>query len=452
MHVICDRDLLAPALCSISRMAKNEVYPLYAAVLLTASAGQMPEQGTLTLVGLGSTVGLFTQLPATVQEEGQVLVPIEHLSSYIETLRSGSLTLQGQTATSLAVEPIEHQKAPTLEAPERAAPLLVESSHISEAGTMSTNKATFQAWSSAQYPLPPIQAWSASPIFTCTLEAAHFKKALAASAAFARTGTSYKGNATEMYGVLLRLEEHALTLSATTGTMLISHRFLLEEPAPLALARLFEGKALFWMKEALPKKGTIRVALVRDVQTERLLLLLSTTNATWFCRSMDGACPTHWEEILHQPHEAEFLIRRSELKNPLGFFAKAAEGSEGVALAAEGTALSISTVASRDETVQVKQILSLVHASTDFRVLANPRQFRRLAGLAEGDVLRLEIGSFVRQEQPIGFLRASSDQMQVMMSLNREEKRQVPLPPSQQLDGEVSTQEQAKEATTSRHG
>ncbi len=428
MRVICDRNLLAPAFCSISRIAKNEIYPLYHAVLLIATSVQ--GQGTLTLVGMGmvGTVGLFTQLPATVQEEGSVLIPIEPLAEYIETLRSGSLTLsQVRTASSLVVEPIQGFSLAT---PKRVAPLLVESVYTSDAGALSTNTARLQAWSSAQYPLPPVQDWRRTPLFACTFQATLFKKALAACAPFAYEGAWSKESAAEMYGVLLRLDPHSVTLSATTGTMLISHRFLLEQPTTLSLAGLFEGKVLFWMKEALPKNGTIRFALTRDVQTQRLVLLLSTMNATWFCRSMDAPCPTHWEDILQQPHEAELLIRRGELKDPLKFLAKAAEGSEGVVFATEGTVLRMSTVASSDHTIHADQTLPLVRSSADFTVLVNPKQFSRLARLASGEMIQLEIGRVVRQEQQgkkeVGFLRASTERIQVMMSLSREEKRGAP--------------------------
>jgi hypothetical protein len=457
MRVICDRDLLAPAFCYISRITKNEIYPLYSAILLTASAGQKPEQGTLTLVGLGmaGTVGLFTQLPATVQEEGTALVPIERLAEYIETLRSRALTLsQAQPTTSLTVEPIQDQIALSFAMPERAELLQVESEYTSDAGTTSKYKARFKAWVPTQYPLPPVQDWIKNPLFTCSLQASLFKNALTSCASFARSDAWRKGNANEMYGVLLQLHPNSVTLSATTGTMLISYCLPFEEPTSLSLAGLFEGKALFWMKmkDALPKKGMITLALTRDVQTRKLVLLLSTANATWFCRSMDVICPTHWQEILQQPHSAELLIRRGELKEPLEFFAKAAEVSEGVALATEGTDLRILLDANSDDMVHADRTLPLISSSTDVTVLVNPKQLKRLARLVSGMVLRLEIGRFVRQERQeekvVGFLRASSERMQVMMSLSRKEKQSAHLPSAHKPEEPLPAQKHAVPVVT----
>src|SRR6266496_2162884 len=208
MRVRCTRDLLAPALCSISRIAKKEIFPLYHAVLFTAIPGHMPEQGKLTLVGMGmlGTVGLFTQLPAIVEEEGQVLVPIEPLASYIETLHSGSLTLsQAREEIPLVEEQVQDQMALSLIAPERVAPLQIESASTSASGKCSINHARLHAWSSRHYPLPLVQDWGTNPAVTCTLQASLFKKALAACAPFAREGTGHKGSADEMYGVLVRL-------------------------------------------------------------------------------------------------------------------------------------------------------------------------------------------------------------------------------------------------------
>ncbi len=69
-----------------------------------------------------------------------------------------------------------------------------------------------------------------------------------------------------------------------------------------------------------------------------------------------------------------------------------------VALATEGTTLRMSTVAGSDDRVHVDQTFQLVSSSTDLTILVNPKQFERLAGLVSGDVLRLEIGRFERQE------------------------------------------------------
>ena len=125
-----------------------------------------------------------------------------------------------------------------------------------------------------------------------------------------------------------------------------------------------------------------------------------------------------------------------------------------VALATEGTTLRMSTVAGSDDRVHVDQTFQLVSSSTDLTILVNPKQFERLAGLVSGDVLRLEIGRFERQENQgtnvIGFLRASSERVSVMMSLGREERRAVPSHPSLKSQESVPAEVHAEPVLTAQ--
>ncbi len=107
MQVICSQAELATALRALSRMTKKELFPLYHSVLLTATYPATDSaQGVLTLLGISmyGMVGMVMHLPATVDQEGQVLVSIEPLTEYVAGLRPGNLTLGYERAEPSAEE------------------------------------------------------------------------------------------------------------------------------------------------------------------------------------------------------------------------------------------------------------------------------------------------------------------------------------------------------------
>lgn len=421
MRIICSQARLAPALSNISRIAKPEPLPWYQSVLVTATSGHAPEQGTLTLVGMGirGTVGVITQIPATIEQDGLSLAPIEPLTEYVETLPSGAdLTLSQQKDENPSTA-TQHEKNPFLAARKASFPL-----HIESAAMGLATHAQLTSWHAGSYPLPPVQEWLASGVAIATMPALVFKEAVADCTPYANAETWSKDNAAEMDGIFMRVEGDSMDLFAATGTMLVRHRIPLESPAPLSFTDLFAGKALAWIEQALTEEsGEITFLLAQDPQTQQRVLLLSLPQVTWFCRSMDAPSPTSWDRTFHVPHEMEFLIRRFDLRLPLTFYANAEEASEGLVLRIEGIMLSISAIASSDEPVQREQSLPLVASSADLMLLVNPQQFQRLMCQVSGELLRLEVGHFERQEQQatrqIGFVRASSGHLSVMMSLSR---------------------------------
>ncbi len=274
------------------------------------------------------------------------------------------------------------------------------------------------------------------------LEAASLKEAIAHCAPLANKGRRWKGEATEMDGILLRLNADSIEFFAATGTMLISHRLPLHHSASFSFTGLFPGKALSWMKESL-SDGEVTLALARDEHTHKDVLLFSTAQMTWFSRSMDAPLPSTWTNILHMPHEAEVLIWRRELMNPLKFFAGSVSTlSQALSLETEGTLLRMSIVAS-DNAVREQRMISLLHSSRELNILVDPKQFKELVYYAGGDQLRLQVGHFERQRgqrrKRIGFLRITSKQTTVMMSLSRRELMPS-LPTSPPIHGAVSVE------------
>jgi hypothetical protein len=434
MRVICSRTMLVPALRTIWKVAKNETQSVYRNVLFSATSGEAPRQGMLRIVsmGMGGKVGLFVYVPATVEQEGQSLVPIEPLNEYVETLRAENLTLYQEADLSTAAREQQGTPSPSHEVREATSPFHIESSFVSEAGTLSMHHAQLKSWACEHYPAAPVHRWLATGALVSILPASFFREAVSDCGLFANEETHRKDEGAEMYGILVRIEEDAIELSATTGTMLISERLSRQNPGSLSFTGLFEGKALAWIRDALAENGSeITLILARDEQSQKPVLLFSMEHTICFCRSLDISSPMSWSRTLQLPHEMEFQVRRHDLMGPLAFYAKVAKASGGISLGVEGTTLSISLFESSDEAVQSYQTLPLVTSSQDLHLLVNPKQFKRLAQIVSEDILRLQVGHFERrngeEKQRIGFLRASSEQVCVMMSLSRmEEKPEEP--------------------------
>jgi hypothetical protein len=380
-------------------------------------------------MGMRGSVGVITQIPATVEQAGQALVPVEPLTEYVETLSPGAnVTLSQQKDASLPTAR-QNEGTPLLAAKKASCPLDMESAAMGV-----TSHAQLTCWTDDHYPMPPVQEWLASGVAIATIPASMFKKAVTDCAPCANMDIWSKDDTAEMYGILMQVQEGFIELSATTGTMLVCHRIPLENPTPRSFTGLFLGKSLSWIRDALAHdNGNITVILTQDAQTAQSVLLLSMREETWFCRSMDLPSPTSWARTLGLPHETEFLISRGDLRAPLAFYAETEEASKGLVLRIEGTTLTLSAIASSDELVQREQQLPLVASSADLTLLVNPKQFQRLARQVSGELLQLEVGHFERQEQhetrQIGFLRASSEHVRVMMSLSRTQERWVSLSP-----------------------
>jgi DNA polymerase III sliding clamp (beta) subunit (PCNA family) len=431
MRVICSQERLGPTLQAISRVTKKSVFPLYQSVLFTATRPAYPtEQGTLTMLGAGryGEVGLMAQIPATVEEEGQVLVPIEPLTEYVTTLHPGLLTLSQKYRK---MEKGGEQAQPSWRTAERDAPTMtlplhIESTTKSAAGAISRHHARLATWQEENHDLfLPFQLLLTASTPMATIRTTSFKEALTCCTPFAHTESKETGAAPEMNGVLFRGDAQTLELIATTGTRLVAYQVPLTQAEGRSFAGLFNGTALSWIKDTLPD-GLMTLSLVWDEHTHQPVLFLSAEQMIWFCRSLNAPFPRSWTTILHCAHEAELRIRRQELARALTCFAgSAARYYQALALQVEGTTLWMCPFGVQGTLFQEQREIQLVSASGDLRILINPRQFKRLLHYARGEILSIQIGHFERKTgqacKDIGFLRIPTERTTVMMSLNHTE-------------------------------
>ena len=422
MRIICSQELLSPVLKTMSRLLKQEVFPLFHNVLLsTHHVGQE----SLTLLGseMDGRVGMLCSLPATIEEEGQVLVPIEPFAEYCATLRSGALKLsQERTASLPPIQPhdIAHK-------PQKAPSLTIESHFISQAGTISTNTARLKSWVTGAYPIPPIERWLAEGVPIATLSASALRTALARCIPIAGRQRRQKQGAPEMKGIFLQVHGQAARLTATTGTLLISHHIALNSSSPLSFSFLFETTALTWMRNALPEDGEITLSLTQDGQQN--VLLLARNDMVVFCRSMQSPPPT-WEHILLLPHEREFVVSRREFSRAIApFAAQPFKEHQALALSIEGAVLSMRIVPETDIIIHQSSTLQLVGAPAPEKVtiFAHPKQLKQIVTATNTATFSLQIGWFERWEQHeykrIGFLRIRAELCLLMMSLSKQVRK-----------------------------
>jgi hypothetical protein len=436
MRVTCSQEQLAPVLHILSTMTRNETLPLYHSALFSAlRLAEDTELGVLHVMGMGlfGMVGGSVQLPAKVEQPGYTLVPLEPLAEYVGVQRPDFLFLshtdEQEAEAEALVEPGEHVK---LDPPTRRMPLYVKSSAMSARGKTSiyhAQFATFEEW--RQYPVPPLQEWLATGKRIAVLQATALKAALSRCIPVAREEAPVKEQAAEMYGVLIRCEADTITLCTTQGTMLLAHRITLAHPVPAVWTGLFSGEALAWIGEALSEcEGEVSIIGAEVAQTHQPILLISTAQMTWFCRSMQVPFPRSWTSTLHLPHTEELEVRRTDLIRPLAFFTNA--NIQTCELETKGTALWIRPCADKADAMQGGAWeIPGVRASSDLHLLVHTKRFKQCLLAVHGDVLRLQVGQLERQEGPvrkrIGFVRSTSEQTTVMMSLSRREV--VPLSP-----------------------
>jgi hypothetical protein len=456
MHIICSQEQLAPALRTLRNIVKYEVFRLYQSVLFTTvrlpNAAQ-PNQGILTLtsVSMHGAVGVIKHIPAEVEQEGHILVPIEILTEYISALRPGRLTLRldefdqqevadqalssqdhcvscfsaslseaepscTRATSSDTEQPCSPSSSPSmnwsLHRPHVNGTLQIDSTFTSRHGTQSRNQARFPTWSDAHYSTPSISEWMA--MSATKAQASQLRQALALCSPFATTS-----RVLEMAGILLRIEPEGLILISTDGMIVVSHRLSLQSTASQADANLFDAKALSWIRGALPSEGKVTLTLIRN---ELSTLLISTPELTAFCRAMPNLALPPWGRVLSYPYEEELLLRRNELLRALKCFTSAKIPLSDIRLSIAGKRLLMDLVPSTDgrDTIQSQFFLSLIQPAGGFHVELNPVHLKRLVSKTTGPLLRLQIGTFLFNKEGghtmMGFLRIPSAQTILMMT------------------------------------
>ena len=385
MRVICSQKLLTHVLETMSHLLKQEIFPIYHSILLSA---QCTESESLTLIGSGmyGMVGMLCHIPSTIEEDGQVLVPIEPLAEYIGTLRSGFLTLSQERKELIpSIQPLDIARRP-----EQAPPLTIESRYASQMGTISMNTARLKSWVAGAYPVPPIAQWLEEGVPIATFSASALRAAIAVCVPIARGHTRQKQGALEMSGILLRVDEREVVLIATTGNILVSHRISLGHPSPLSFSLLFDGKALEWIKKVLPEDGEITLTLAGDGKQN--VLLLAMNDWVVFCRSMERT-PTTWDHILLSPHETEFVVSRRDFSRALASFAALPlEEHQALALSIEEATLSMRIFPDADITMRQSHVLQLASASGGVTIFADPKQLKQVVSATTASMLCLQIG------------------------------------------------------------
>ena len=228
-----------------------------------------------------------------------------------------------------------------------------------------------------------------------------------------------------MKGILLQVNGQAARLTATTGTLLISHHIALNSPSPLSFSFLFDTTALTWMRNVLPEDGKMTLSLVQDGQQN--VLLLARNDMVVFCRSMESP-PLTWEHLLLFPHERAFVVSRREFSRAIApFAALPLKEHQSLALSIEGAVLSMRIVPETDITMHQSSPLHHVGAPEKVTIFADPKQLKQIVTATNTATFHLQIGWFERWEQHeykrIGFLRIRADQVLLMMSLSRQVRK-----------------------------
>ncbi len=404
MHVICQQESLALVLQAMSKLAQTKAAKCGA--LLTASRQSRSPGGILTLLGIGmeGAAGMMKQVQAVVEQEGKVLVPIAPLAEYVSTLRPGELTLHRQTAW----------RRRGASAPEGPVLLRIESARKSASGTLTTNRAIYKAVENDQ-PMPSVSGWLSTSSRIASVPAQLFREAIAVCAKL----STRRNVAPEMRGVLVHIEAGHMRLVSTTGLLLASYQLSLVGEAACSFTGLFEGHALSWIGNLLPREGMLDLSLAKDEQGEVLLLVMP--QMTLFCRAMPAPLPTTWEPTLQTPHQVELEIGRRDLVRALKFFAAASlKGQQ--ALSVEGATLIMQHRVKDDAPISGEWTLPLLHSAPHFHCLLHPGWLKRLVGETTGERVALHFGSFERfrdeERETVSFARLATARTTLMMSIS----------------------------------
>lgn len=424
MRIICSQKRLAHILETMSSLLKQEISPIFHSILLSTHHTAPQESVTLIGSGMYGIVGMLCSLPATVEEDGQVLVPIEPFAEYIRTLRTGPLTLsQKEQPPPSPARPLDAALKP-----EEASPLKVESHFTSQAGTCSTNTAHLKSWITTAYPLPKITQWLEESVTIATFPSSTLRTAIARSVLTEKQNRQQKQEATPMDGILFHVNEQEVALIVATKTHLVSHRISLTYTSPVSCSLLFDGKALNWIKKVLTEDGEVTLSLARDGTQH--ILLLTMNNRIAFCRSTEKT-PIVWEPTLLSPHEIEFTVARKDFSRALAPFAAfPLEKYQVLEIVFDETTLSMRIVPDADIAMYQSQILQNISPPHRGTILVDPKQLKQLVNATTAPLLHVQIGTFERLQKQelkrIDFLRIQAEQSTMIMTLSRLAQKHQP--------------------------